>query len=110
MLCHLTAVNEKALLSYLIAYCVAKEKLPHTLAEKVIFPSCLDIVCTMIEEKSAKQLAVLPVSDNTMPCRICSIAEHFEKMLIARLQSVIDFAIQLYKSNDIANCATLSLC
>ena len=37
VLCQFTTVKEKALLSsYLTAYSVAKEKLPHTLAEKVI--------------------------------------------------------------------------
>ena len=79
--------------SYLIAYRVAEEKLPYTIADKVILPSCLDIAHTILDEKSAEKLAAVPVSDNTISRRICSIAKHLEERFIARLQSCIDFAI-----------------
>ena len=51
----------------------------------------LYIARTMLEEKAAEKLAVVPVSENTISLRICSIAEHLEEKLIARLQSCIDF-------------------
>nr|XP_055182636.1 ADP-ribosyl cyclase/cyclic ADP-ribose hydrolase 2 isoform X1 [Nyctereutes procyonoides] len=39
-----TTISEKALLSsYLVAYQVAKEKMAHTAAEKIILPACLDM-------------------------------------------------------------------
>lgn len=70
--------------SYFIAYHVAKERLPHTLTEKVL-SSYSDIVHTMLNEKSAEKL-IVPVSDNKISHRICSIAEHLEEMPVARLQ------------------------
>ena len=61
----------------------------------------------MFDENSANKLKSIPVSDNTISRRICTIAEHLEKNLITRLQSGVEFAIQLDESTDVANCATL---
>lgn len=39
-----TTMNERALLSsYLVAYRVAKEKMAHTAAERIILPACMDM-------------------------------------------------------------------
>ncbi|XP_045397321.1 protein FAM200A [Lemur catta] len=107
-LSHSTTMNERALLSsYLVAYRVAKEKMAHTAAEKIILPACMDMVRTIFDDKSADKLRTIPLSDNTISRRICTIAKHLEAMLITRLQSGIDFAIQLDESTDIASCPTL---
>lgn len=50
---------------------------------------------TIFDDKSADKLKTVHLSDNTISRRICTIAEHLEEMLIKRLQSGIDFAIQL---------------
>uniref|UniRef100_A0A8C3WN35 Family with sequence similarity 200 member A n=1 Tax=Catagonus wagneri TaxID=51154 RepID=A0A8C3WN35_9CETA len=103
-----TTMNERALLSsYLVAYRVAKEKMAHTAAEKIILPACMDMVRTIFDDKSADKLRTIPLSDNTISRRICTIAKHLEAMLMARLQSGIDFAIQLDESTDIASCPVL---
>ncbi|XP_054992094.1 protein FAM200A [Sorex araneus] len=99
-----TTMNERALLSsYLVAYRVAKEKMAHTAAEKVILPACMDMVRTIFDDKSADKLRTIPLSDNTISRRICTIAKHLESMLITRLQSGLDFAIQLDENTDIAS-------
>ncbi|XP_055266227.1 protein FAM200A [Moschus berezovskii] len=103
-----TTVNERALLSsYLVAYRVAKEKMAHTAAEKIILPACMDMVCTIFDDKSADKLRTIPLSDNTISRRICTIAKHLEAMLMTRLQSGIDFAIQLDESTDTGSGPTL---
>ncbi|XP_066241779.1 protein FAM200B [Saccopteryx leptura] len=100
-------VSEKALLaSYLVAYRVAKEKMAPTAADKVILPACLDMVRTIFDDKSADKLKTIP-SDNTIALRICAIAEHLETTLLSRLQSGVDFAVQLDESTDIGSCTTL---
>ncbi|XP_064221842.1 protein FAM200B isoform X2 [Aotus nancymaae] len=102
-----STISGKALLSsYLVAYRVAKEKIANTAAEKIILPACLDMVRTIFDDKSADKLNTIP-NDNTISLRICTIAEHLEAMLITRLQSGIDFAIQLDESTDIGSCTTL---
>ena len=63
-----TTMNERALFSsYLVAYRVAKEKMAHTAAEKIILPACMDMVRTIFDDKSADKLRTIPLSDNTIP-------------------------------------------
>lgn len=94
--------------SYLVAYRVAKEKMAHTAAEKVIPPGCLDMVHTIFYDKSADKLKTIP-GDKTMSLQSCAIAEHLEAMLMSQLQSGVNFAIQLHESTDIGSCTTLSV-
>ncbi|KAB0342785.1 hypothetical protein FD754_019711 [Muntiacus muntjak] len=98
---------EKALLSsYLVAYRVAKEKMAYTAAEKIILPACLDMVRTIFDDKSADKLKTIP-NDSTIALRICTVAEHLEATVTTRLQSGIDFAVQLGESTDIGSCTAL---
>ena len=101
-----TTVSEKTLSSYLVAYHVAKENMAHTDAEKIILPACLDMVHTIFYDKSADKLKTIP-SDNTISLQICTVAKHLEAMLITRLQSAIDFAIQLDEITDTGSCTAL---
>nr|KAF6500005.1 family with sequence similarity 200 member B [Molossus molossus] len=78
----------------------------HTNAEKIILPACLDIVRTIFDDKSTDKLKAIP-SDNTICLRIYAIVEHLEVVLMSRLQSGVDFAIQLDESTDIGSCTTL---
>lgn len=103
-----TTLNDKVqLASYLVAYRLAKEKVPYTYGEKLILPATVDIVSTVLDEKSAEKIKCIPVSDTTMSRRISDIAKDLEFQLVSRLQSTEEFAIQLDESTDIANCATL---
>lgn len=80
----------------------------HTAVEKIILPARLDMVHTIFDGKSADKLKMIS-SDNIVSLRICTIAEHLETILLARLQSGMDFAVQLDESTDMGSC-TLSLC
>nr|XP_045364688.1 protein FAM200B [Camelus bactrianus] len=64
------------------------------------------MVRIIFDDRSANKLKTIP-SDHTVSLRICTIAEHLETMLITRLQSGIDFAVQLDESTDIGSCTTL---
>lgn len=94
--------------SYLVAYRVAKEKMAHTAAEKVIPPGCLDMAHRIFYDKSVNKLKIIP-GDKTISLQSCAITEHLETMLMSRLQSGVNFAIQLHERTDIGNCTTLSV-
>ena len=52
-------VNEKATeASYLVSYRIAQAGEAHTIAEKLIKPCVVDITQCMLDEKSAKHLAL----------------------------------------------------
>lgn len=78
----------------------------YTAAEKIILPACLDMVRTIFDDKSADKLKTIP-NDSTIALRICTVAEHLEATVTTRLQSGIDFAVQLDESTDIGSCTAL---
>lgn len=99
-------IPTKALLSsYKVAYRVAKSKKPHTIAEDLILPSAMDMVSIMIGESAAKQLASVPLSDNTISRRILDMADDINDQLFEKLKG--DFAIQLDEATDSHNDAHL---
>lgn len=100
-------LNEKAqLASCMVSYRVAKEKMPHTVAEKLILPSAIDMVSAMIDKK-ANKLKSIPLSDNTVSRRITDVSDNLEEQFISRLKTAGDFSIQLDESTDVSDSATL---
>lgn len=79
----------------------------HTAAEKIILLACIDTVRIIFDDKSANKLRTIPLSDSMISRRICTIAKHLEAMLVAHLQTGIDFAIQLDESTGITSCPVL---
>ena len=69
-----TKVNEISLkASYQVAELIAKSKKPHTVAATLILPACKAIVNEMLVPDTAKEIAKVPLSDNT-------IARHIDDM------------------------------
>ena len=93
--------------SYLVSMRIAKEKKPHTIAEKLILPCCKDIVNSMFGEESAKKLNVIPLSDNTVQRRISDISDDIKDQVINEIKEAETFAIQLDESTDISSMAQL---
>ena len=52
--------------SYHVAELVAKSKMLHTVAEQLILPACKAIVTAMLVPEAAKEIAKVPLSDNTI--------------------------------------------
>lgn len=103
-----TSVSTKSLeASYYVAEIVAKARRPHTEAESVILPACKAIVTTMLGPGAAKEIAKVPLSDNTMARRIDDMSEDIESILLEKLRSAGKFALQLDESTDISGHAQL---
>jgi hypothetical protein len=94
------SIPAKALLaSYKVAYHIAKCKKTHTTAEKLILPSSADIVWIMVEESAVKQLLNMPLSNNTITCRIYDMSEDMNDQLVEKLKYK-HFGIQLDEATD----------
>jgi hypothetical protein len=71
------------LVSYKVASRIAKCKKPHTIAEELILRAAVDMVVNiMIGESAGKLLSKVPLSNDTISCRIQHIAEDLNDQLI----------------------------
>ncbi|GBP43664.1 Zinc finger BED domain-containing protein 5 [Eumeta japonica] len=100
-------INEKATeASYLVSYRIAQAGEAHTITENLIKPCVLDITKCILDEKSAKHLSTVPLSNDIVSRRIHNLASFFKQELVTRLQKT-RFALQIDESTDVAGQAIL---
>ena len=103
-----TTISEKVVkVSYRLAELIAKEKQPHTLAEKVILPASKIIIEEMIGPNAVKDVAKLPLSDNTIARRIEDMSVDIENNILEKVRISVRFALQVNESTDISGHAQL---
>ena len=93
--------------SYHVAELVAKSKKSHTVAEQLILPACKAIVTEMLRPEAAKEIAKVPLSDNTIFRRINEMSADIESVVLDKIRIGNKFALQLDESTDISGHAQL---
>ena len=108
MMTKVTKVSERALeASYLVAELVAKSKKPHTVGESLILPACKAIVNVMLGPDAVKEIAKVPLSDNSIARRIDDMSADIESIVLEKIRCSGKFALQLDESTDISGHAQL---
>ncbi|GBN83817.1 Zinc finger BED domain-containing protein 5 [Araneus ventricosus] len=92
--------------SYLVSYRIAQAGEAHTVAENLIKPCVKDIIECMFDEKAAKVIDTIPLSNDTISRRIGYLAENVKSTLISRIKST-KFSLQMDESTDVAGLAIL---
>ena len=81
--------------SFLVSWRIAKAKVPHTIAEKLIIPCAKEINRLMIGKEAENKLNILSLSDNTVQRRISLLSEDIRDQVVCELRSAGPFALQV---------------
>lgn len=73
--------------SYAMSLLVAKSKKPFTIAEELILPAAAILTETMIDKTAADALKTVPLSNNTMCCRIDDMGIDIVDQVVGKLNS-----------------------
>ena len=93
--------------SFLVANCVAKAKKPFTSGEELILPAAKDICHELLGEAAVQKVARVPLLASTITRRIDEIAEDIEAQLLETINESPWYTIQVDKSTDVDNKATV---
>ena len=96
-------VSEKAqAASYDVAEMIAQQTRSHTLAESIILPACRKIVKRILGDKAEQEICKTSLSNNIIQRRIVDLSANIEEIVQTKLQSTVEFALQVDKSTDIS--------
>lgn len=94
--------------SYKVAYRIAQQKKPHTIAETLIKPCALDIVELVCGKDHRKKVEAVPLSNDVIHSRIVEMSSNVLKQVIEELNaSPFPFSMQLDESTDVSQCSQL---
>ena len=79
------------------------------MAETLILPVCKAIVNEMLGPDTAKEIAKVPLSDNTIARRIDDMSADIESIVLEKMRISGKFA-QLDESMGISDCSTWPMC
>uniref|UniRef100_A0A8C4TID3 DUF4371 domain-containing protein n=1 Tax=Erpetoichthys calabaricus TaxID=27687 RepID=A0A8C4TID3_ERPCA len=103
-----TSVPDKYLqASYVLSLLAAKQNKPHTVVEKLVLPSAIEVVSIMFDDKIASVLKSISCSDNTVQRRIKDISEDLIQQVVEKIIAAKEFSMQLDESTDISGEAQL---
>jgi len=94
--------------SYKVAYCIAKEKKPHTIGETWVKPCALEMNEPFCGTEHRKKLEAVPLSNDAINLRITDISNDILEQVMEELKaSPFPFSVQLDESTDVSQCAQL---
>jgi hypothetical protein len=85
---------------------VAKALEAPTIAENLIGPCIKDVVQFILDEKAAKKIDIVPLSNNSLSRIINDISSYVETTVV-QVKKWQYYVLQLDESMDVANLATL---
>uniref|UniRef100_UPI00358F5F6E protein FAM200C-like isoform X1 n=2 Tax=Myxine glutinosa TaxID=7769 RepID=UPI00358F5F6E len=96
--------------SYEVAYLIAKQGKPHTIGETLIKPATLKIANIMLGKAAENKLSLVPLSNDTIRCRIDDLSDDILAQVVADLvASPTKFSLQLDETTDVSNLSQLIL-
>ena len=79
----------------------------YTVGETLILPACKAIVNAILGQDAEKEVAKVPLSDNTIARRIDDMSVDIESVVFEKIRCIEKYALQLDESTDISGHAQL---
>ena len=86
-----------------MAEMIALQTKSHTSAESIILPACRKIVKTILGDKAEQEKSKISLSNNKIQRRIVDFFVNIKESVQTKLQSTLEFALQVDKSTDISS-------
>lgn len=102
-----TSMAKAQMVSYCASLRIAKAGKPHTIGEQLCLPLAKEITHIMCGEKAAKQLKLVPISNDTVSRRIQTMADNVKKTLTECIKRSQYYSLQLDETTDVADLANL---
>ncbi|XP_050801384.1 zinc finger BED domain-containing protein 5-like [Gopherus flavomarginatus] len=84
--------------SFSVAYLITKSGAAEVIGETLVKPAAKVMVQVMIGDKASKAIDCVPLSNNTIHCRITDMAENIKQQLLSRVQKSCYYV--LYELNN----------
>ena len=92
-----------------VSWKIVREKAPHTAVENYIKPAAVEMARILCGDAVANKLAMVPLSNDTIKCRIQEISEGVLQQTIASVKRSGKFSLQLDETIDIGNDAQVMM-
>uniref|UniRef100_A0A671L6D2 DUF4371 domain-containing protein n=1 Tax=Sinocyclocheilus anshuiensis TaxID=1608454 RepID=A0A671L6D2_9TELE len=92
---------------YAVCLLLAKAKKPFSLAEELIIPAAAVLAETMVGKTAADKIKTVPLSIDTVSCRIDKMGTDIVEQLVDKLRAGESFSLQLDESVDVSGQAQL---
>ncbi len=86
---------------------MAKAKKPFSLSEELIIPAAAVLAETMVDKTAADKIKTVPLSNDTVSCRIDKMGTYIVEQLVDKLRAGESFSLQLDESVDVSGQAQL---
>ena len=84
-----------------MAEMIALQTKSHTSAESITLPACRKIVKTILDDKVEQEISKISLSNNKIERRIVDLFVNIEESVQTKLQSTLEFALQVDESTEI---------
>ncbi|XP_066983785.1 protein FAM200C-like [Macrobrachium rosenbergii] len=88
---------------YRISLLIAKQKMPHTIGEKLVKPCMVEAARLFLDQNCDNKLNQISLSDNTVKQRIDDMLQDIKSQVIEKIKLSPFFAIQLDETTDVAH-------
>ena len=96
----LVATKQATLASYVVSLRIGEEMKPHTIGERLVKPTAIDMARLKCGENVASKLQSVSLSNDTVKSRLADLLLNIKNQVLARMKKAGKWSYQLDESTD----------